>query len=274
MTLSSFFQGMEDRSSALYREFLWILEDKFNHKEAELISGKIELGAKELKVLWEWLDKKNQDYPLQYFLGSTDFMGFNFFVEPGVLIPRMETEEIVAWILENKDFFEKEIAVLDIGAGSGCMGISLAKKIKKAKILSLIEPYKEACKSLEKNIAELCQDENFLTELIELPFERVDIERRYDLIVSNPPYIRFRDEDVARGVYEFEPHEALFGGEKGYEKYKAWVSKAYPCLKEGGILVMEFSHDQRAVLEKILQDYRPQFFKDSFGKDRFFVIEK
>jgi release factor glutamine methyltransferase len=135
----------------------------------------------------------------------------------------------------------------------------------------LLEPYGDD--SLEKNAKRLCENKNFNIEIIKKTFEEFEFNEKFDLILSNPPYIRFSDPDVAHGVYEHEPHEALFGGEFGWEKVVAWVEKSYTWLTENGLLVFEISHDQRQTVEEHLSKYKPEVHKDSFGKDRFFVIE-
>lgn len=272
MTLNEFFQTCPSKSRALYREFIWILSEKFALDEAELIAGIVKITQKQQLTLQEWLKLKEQDYPLQYFIGNTEFLNRKFIVKPGVLIPRLETEEIVRWVLQN--YIKAPKNILDIGAGSGCMGISLACEYQTTESLTLIEPYQEALKSLEKNIELHCANQKFKTNLVKDFFENYQFTNMFDLIVSNPPYIAFADEDVQAGVYEFEPHEALFGGEKGWEKYLDWVDKSFDNLSPGGLIVFEFSHDQKTVLEDLLKKYQPVFYKDSFGKDRFFVIRK
>ena len=271
MTLNAFFQTCEAKSSHLFREFIWILTEKFNLDEAKIVSGVQELDEAQCASLKLWIEKKAADYPLQYFIGSTDFMDLNLIVHDGVLIPRSETEEIGYWVLDKvKDRSVENM--MDIGTGSGCLGIGVACKLPNLKKLTLIEPFGDD--SLHRNIELHCKNKGFDTEEVSSTFEDFEFKMRYDLILSNPPYIRHGDPDVAAGVYEFEPHEALFGGDLGWEKEVAWVEKSYDHLKDGGLLVFEISHDQRTVLEKKLSRFNPQVHKDQFGKDRFFSIEK
>lgn len=271
MTLNAFFQTCENKSSHIFREFIWILTEKFNLDEARLISGIQELNPEQVESLKLWIEKKDADYPLQYFIGSTDFMDLNLVVHDGVLIPRNETEEIGYWVLDKVRNKSIE-SMMDIGTGSGCLGIGVACKLPGLKTLTLIEPFGDD--SLKKNIELHCRNKAFTTEEVVVAFEDFEFKMQYDLILSNPPYIRHGDPDVADGVYEFEPHEALFGGELGWEKEVAWVEKSYEYLKSGGLLVFEISHDQRAILEEKLSRFNPQIHKDQFGKDRFFSIEK
>jgi len=271
MTLNAFFQNCETKSSHLFREFIWILTERFKLNEAQIVSGVHLLNSEQIQALKEWVDKKKSDYPLQYFIGSTDFMDLNLTVSEGVLIPRSETEEIGYWVLDKvKD--QTVEAVMDIGTGSGCLGIGVACKLPNLQFLTLIEPFGDD--SLAKNIEAHCQKRSFETEFVSSTFEEFKFTREYDIILSNPPYIRYGDPDVAKGVYEFEPHEALFGGDKGWEKEVAWVEKSYDHLKNNGLLVFEISHDQREILTEKLFRFEPQIHKDQFGRDRFLSIEK
>ena len=271
MTLNNFFQNCEDKSSHLFREFLWILSEKFKISETKLISGELLLNKDQQDLLNTWIQKRKQDYPLQYFLGSSDFMGLDFSVSDGVLIPRNETEEIGLWVVNQLK--DREVgSLMDIGTGSGCLGIGVARALKSLNKLTLIEPFGDG--SLEKNIKSLCDGQNFETNFFPGTFEEYKFTESYDVILSNPPYIRYEDPDVAKGVYEHEPHEALFGGALGWEKEVTWAHKAYENLKPEGLLVFEFSHDQKEILTEKLEEYSPEFHKDQFDRDRFFSIVK
>ncbi len=271
MTFNDFFHSCEEKSSHLFREFIWILTEKFEISEAKLISGELQMSVPEKESLAEWTKLKKKDYPLQYFIGSTQFMGEKFVVSDGVLIPRMETEEIAAWVVEK--YKDKPVkSLIDIGSGSGCLGIGTAVHLPSLEKLVLVEPFGD--ESLVKNAEALCGSKKFSTEVLTKTFEDYEFDQKFDLILSNPPYIYFEDPDVAKGVYEHEPHEALFGGALGWEKVIAWAVRCYEWLESGGMLVFEISHDQRKIIEEKLAEYNPCIHKDSFGKDRFLVIEK
>ena len=271
MSLNDFFQKCEKKSSHLFREFIWILTEKFSLNEAKLVSGEQNLSENHIKTLEDWVVRKEEDYPLQYFLGSSDFMGLDLFVSDGVLIPRGETEEIGFWVLNQLK--DKEVChLMDIGAGSGCLGIGVACSLKSLESLVLIEPFGD--ESLQKNIEKHCTDKHFSTHKVEETFESYEFNKKFDVILSNPPYIRYNDPDVASGVYAHEPHNALFGGELGWEKEVLWAQKAFANLNPGGLLVFEISHDQREVLVEKLKGCQPKIHKDQFGRDRFMSIEK
>ncbi len=271
MTLNEFFHSCDKKSSHLFREFIWILTEKFELSEVKLISGEHKLTEQESSSLKDWAKKREMDYPLQYFIGSTQFMGEKFHVFDGVLIPRMETEEISLWVVEKSKNLKIK-SLMDIGAGSGCLGIGTALHLEALEDLVLLEPFGD--QSLEVNVKNLCSKRSFKTEVVNSTFEDYSFKQKFDLILSNPPYIRFGDPDVAKGVYDHEPHEALFGGDDGWEKVIMWVEKCYEWLSDKGLLVFEISHDQRLVIEEKLAKYKPEVHKDSFGKDRFIVVEK
>lgn len=271
VTLSQFFKEQPLKSTQLFREFTWILETKFNLNSAQLVSGVLELSDSHQKTLKDWVKKKEDDYPLQYFLGQVEFFGLNFYVEPGALIPRLETEEIASWAVSyNKENKLKTRAILDIGAGTGCLGLSVFNFLSdQAQSLTMVEPFERARRSLVVNTKSYGQEK---TTIIKDKFEDVEFEKRFDLILSNPPYIKKGDEEVQSGVYKHEPHEALFAGERPVELICQWVERAYRLLNQNGLMVFEIGYTQRSSLEKKLHLFKPHFLKDSFGKDRFFYI--
>ncbi len=270
MKLLDFYKSLKPNDKHLLKEFCWILEEKYSLNEADYLAGIKDLENEHIKTLNIWFKKKSEDYPLQYFLNSTGFLDLDFYVEEGVLIPRMETEDIVSWILDyykTKETFPKNM--IDIGSGSGCMGIALAHKLK-PDYVGLLEPYKDARKSLDVNIRKHLGGESEQVELLKMPFEEYDFKNEFDLIVSNPPYIKIADPEVTDSVYKFEPHEALYGGLEGYETPIAWFKKSVGHLKQNGLLVFEMAYNQREKIQSELSEYKLEFVKDRFGKDRFF----
>lgn len=147
--------------------------------------------------------------PLQYILEETWFCGFRFQVGKGVLIPRPETEELVEWIISNCKFPVENIEILDIGTGSGCIAISLKRRIRSAKVWAM-ENSKDALRFAEQNAFTLGADVNFIEQ--DLFNQRSWDQLPYvDLMVSNPPYISPTEKvEMAPQVLQFEPAEALF----------------------------------------------------------------
>ncbi len=271
MTLNDFFYSCEEKNSHLFRQFIWILVAKFKASQVKLISGEHKLSGLEQRVLLEWVGCRKKEYPLEYFMGSAEFMGEKFLVSSKVFIPRTETEQICKWVIKNSK--NKVIkSLLDIGSGSGCLGIGAALFLPTLEKLMLIEPFGD--ESLSKNVEALCSHRLFKTEILKKSFENCELHEKFDLILSNPPYIYFNDPDLAKGVYKYEPSKALFGGVFGWEKVIHWAKRSYDWLSDDGLLVFEISHDQRNIVEKKLEKYKPQVHKDDFGKDRFFVIHR
>jgi len=270
MTLLEFYRSLNVKDSQLLKEFCWILEEKFSLDENGLLSGILTIEEEHKKILTTWFEKKSDDYPLQYFLNSTAFLDLDFYVEEGALIPRMETEDIISWVIDYFKTLETTPKnIVDIGSGSGCMGIALAEKLG-PEYLELIEPFADAQKSLNENIKRHCLGKGFETKLISEPFENYHFNDKFDLIISNPPYIKQADPEVADSVYKHEPHEALYGGAKGYETPVLWFKKSVGQLREKGLLVFEMAYNQREQMQEELKDFKLEFMKDRFGKDRFF----
>ncbi|MBO4468740.1 MAG: peptide chain release factor N(5)-glutamine methyltransferase, partial [Clostridia bacterium] len=179
-------------------------------------------------------------YPLQYILGFWDFYGRRFKVGPGVLIPRQDTETVIEVCLELlKD--AKDPHVLDLCAGTGCIGITLAAE-KEDSSVTLIEKYEEAADYLAENLKQNAPENAKL--IIGDVFEKCAAEEKYDLIVSNPPYIKSGDIVKLQPEVKHEPFSALDGGEDGLLFY-GFIAKEYKdSLNPGGSIVFEIGFDE------------------------------
>ena len=212
--------------------------------------------------------------PVQYILEETDFFGYPFLVNKQVLIPRPETEELVAWIIE--DVKEKETTLLDIGTGSGCIAISLAKKLNDASVTA-IDVSKEAIDVAKKNSAQNHTKIEFM-EVDVLHFkDNVELQQKlnskFDIIVSNPPYVRIKEQELMRpNVLKHEPDLALYvANETPLLFYKKIVQLSNLYLKAGGRLYFEINGYLGNELKKMLMEEgfkHVQIKKDMFGKDR------
>jgi release factor glutamine methyltransferase len=155
------------------------------------------------------LEQLKLEIPIQYLLGKTSFYGLDFEVDSSVLIPRPETEELVEWILESQKSKVKsqKLRILDIGTGSGCIAISLAKNISEAQVFAIDVSEKAlatAKKNAEKNKVEL-------TLIAQNILRTDDLGQQFDIIVSNPPYVRnLEKQEIKKNVLDNEPHLALF----------------------------------------------------------------
>ena len=186
-------------------------------------------------------------YPLQYILGKWDFYGRPYKVGPGVLIPRPDTETVIEVCLDIIDK-EKPSDVLDLCAGTGCIGITIACERKNSNV-TLVEKYEEAARYIKENIKNADGNANVLIGDV---FESIGADKKYDLIVSNPPYINEKDMGNLQPEVEFEPPTALYGGEDGLMFYRAIASNYRDSLKSGGSLVFEIGYDQGEAVKDIL----------------------
>lgn len=187
-------------------------------------------------------------YPLQYIIGRWNFFGREYFVGPGVLIPRSDTETLIDVCLETlKD--KKDIKVLDLCAGTGCIGITIKGEVSDAKV-TLVEKYDEALSYAQKNAEHNKVDVKIVKGDV-LKTEGADGE--YDLIVSNPPYIDDEDMESLQPEVTFEPVTALSGGSDGLVFYRH-IAKAYKShLKNGGVLVLEVGINQAESVAEIMK---------------------
>lgn len=229
----------------------------------------------------ELIRRRAERIPLQHITGVQEFMGYTFKVNPHVLIPRQDTETLVTEAAktiqstprEKLSFFEKlkgrkEWDVLDLCCGSGAVGISLAKICSNVKVTAT-DISAEAVETAEANAEDLRVKVRFLTGDM---FEPVK-GRKFDMIVSNPPYIRTNMISILQEeVKDHEPLNALDGGRDGLDFYRTIVEKAADFLKPEGFLLVEIGHDQGEDLRKMLKDSGKYssavVIKDLPGRDR------
>lgn len=189
-------------------------------------------------------------YPLQYIFGEWDFYGRSFNVGPGVLVPRADTEILAEHCLK----FLKTVnspEILDLCAGSGCIGITLGKECESANVL-MIEKYKEAILYAQKNI-ERNKAQNVKISQGDV-LKKVAADKKYDLIVSNPPYIPIDEMNTISPETKFEPETALIGGEDGLKFYKAIIENYKDSLNEGGMLAFEVGINEYKEVSDLMED--------------------
>ena len=194
-------------------------------------------------------------YPLQYIFGQWNFYGREFEVGPGVLIPRSDTETLIDTVLELiKETEAPEI--LDLCAGSGCIGITLAAEKSDASV-TLVEKYEEAMRYLNNNASKLAAEN---TKIVKGDiFEATAADGKYDIIVSNPPYISEEEMATLQPEVKFEPETALKAEENGLEFYRAITDKYRSSLKADGKLCFEVGYTQADAVSDIM---RQAGFKD------------
>lgn len=232
-----------------------------------------EISGDILERFYQLVEERAKGYPLQYILKSQEFMGLDFHVEEGVLVPRPDTEILVEKIIEmaKEVYGDKGCRILELGTGSGAIAVSLAHYIESAKVYSVDideTPVRVAAENAEKH--GVGDRTYFLHGDLFKPLEDLD-EIKFDIIVSNPPYIKSEEIDTLQlEVSTFEPRLALDGGEDGLRFYRKIVLEGAGHLKPGGILAFEIGYDQREDVTSLMaENYRDiEVLKDYGGNDR------
>lgn len=245
-----------------------ICEDVFNYDPVDVaLRQDSELPDFAPQRVADILARLQRHEPLQYIVGSARFHGHRFKVTPAVLIPRPETEQLVDLIVdENRG---SDLRVLDIGTGSGCIAISLARALKFAQVDAL-DVSRDALEVARENAANLKVKVRFFESDILSP----QPPARYDIIVSNPPYVCWSErEAMERNVLDYEPGQALFVPDNDpLLFYQAIVPYAARSLERGGRLYLEinqrFGNEIRRLLEGCGYD-EVRVIEDSYGKARF-----
>ena len=222
------------------------------------------------KEFYRLINKRKDKMPIKYILKNAEFMGLDFYVEEGVLIPRGDTEILVEEVLKNITA-SNQYDICDLCCGSGAIGISIATLRENTKI-DLIDYYDIPEKVTKKNINK--HKLNSRVEFIksDLLEEAIKREKKYDILVSNPPYIKEEViETLMDDVKNYEPHTALSGGNDGLYFYRKIVEDSDKILKENGILAFEIGHDQGKEVSALMtqKGYKGvRVIKDLAGLDR------
>ncbi|MFR5876744.1 MAG: peptide chain release factor N(5)-glutamine methyltransferase [Eubacterium sp.] len=215
------------------------------------------------KKLW----RLKSGEPLQYVIGRWDFYESEFYIGKGVLIPRPETEELVEQAIKYAGDYNNPV-VYDLCAGSGCIGISIAKSVPGSKVYC-IEKSSDAFVYLKKNaenVGNVTIINDDINNDIDLPIA--------DIIISNPPYIRSSDIDALQSEVQFEPRMALDGGDDGFAFYRVINSKWSDKIKNNGTLLLEIGNDQGAEIKKVLSNFNHVTVKKDIYKNDRIVIAK
>ena len=278
MTLQDFKLKMISELSSIYEMdelnsiFNLLAEDYLKIPRSKiLLADEIDLDQSNQNLFLNALERLKTHEPIQYVLGKTTFMDLEFKVNSSVLIPRPETEELVRLMLKD-NLDGKEI--LDIGTGSGCIAISLAKNLPNSKV-SALDISKDALKVAEEN-AKL---NNVNIEFIKADIFQYKSDKKYDIIVSNPPYVTESEKSLMKkNVLNFEPELALFvDDENNLKYYDSILNFSQLCLKKIGFLYFEINENSKTEMITFLKNNRYQnieVISDTKGKNRFIKCSK
>jgi release factor glutamine methyltransferase len=246
----------------------WLLEDTLGwSRTRRVLEAEFSLSAKQLEHLESWALRREAREPLQWILGSSEFYGLNLRVRAGVLIPRPETERLVELALERLRVIPGTPRVLDLGCGTGAIALCIKSEQPRAEVIaSDISP--EAVKLTLENAARLdLEIEVIQTSLFD------GIEGKFDLIVSNPPYLPELDLEDLEPEVQCEPASALFSGHDGLDLARALVRIARERLGPGGWLCLELDPRNAPTMRQELEDagWRARLEADLTGRERFIV---
>lgn len=266
-SLLPFYDEMEAESF-----FYLILENKHQLRRIDLaLDADKEFSEVEISVWNVILERLKAQIPIQYILGTTHFYGMDFSVDENVLIPRPETEELVDWIvkLNSKLSKKKNLKILDIGTGSGCISISLAKNIPNSEVFAL-DVSEKALAVAEKNALLNKVKVAFLQKNI---LETNHLDQKFDIIVSNPPYVRNLEKaEIKPNVLDNEPHLALFVSDNDpLIFYKKIAKLAVANLNPNGQLFFEINQYLGKETQDLLASLglkNIELRKDIYGNDR------
>ena len=234
-----------------------------NYLEESVSEEQAELYKKEVIAL-------EQGKPLQYVMGFVNFYGNQFEIDERVLIPRFETEELVENTIHYiQKLFTNPVDIIDLGCGSGVIGLTLEKKVSTNSV-DLIDISKEALEVTHKN----CEKLNSKANIIQSDFFQ-NVDKKYDVIISNPPYI-MEEEEIEEIVKENEPSLALYAGVDGLDCYKKILNTIRPHMKDKCLIAFEIGCTQKDAITSLIQEIIPEgkveCMKDLSGKDRMLFI--
>lgn len=258
--------GKEEVSS-----FFYLLIEHYLGLERFILAVQPELiiTKEEGSPLFEALSKLKLQVPIQYIIGKTHFMDLDFVVNKNVLIPRPETEELVRWVLDDFSTVKSDLKILDIGTGSGCIAVSLAKNLPKAKVYAI--DVSEEALAVAKETAKLNGVEIYFinADILEVN----DLDDKFDIIISNPPYVRMLEkQEMKNNVLDNEPELALFvADDNPLIFYKKIIELAAKNLIDKGVLYFEINQYLGKETQSLLEATNfseIELRKDFFGNDR------
>ena len=259
-----------------YIETQILISHSLNLSLPKLISNAlIELNENEINKIETLINRRLNFEPIAYITNKKEFYGIDFYVNNSVLIPRVETEEIIDLIKEyiNKEIDKnKKFSVCDIGAGCGNIAITLKKLFENADITT-IEISEKAIQVIKKNCENILQNKNSIN-IINADALSFTPKNKFDIIVSNPPYVALKDKDNLQRDLNFEPENALYSGYDGMDFYRNFFNIIDRYLKDNGAFFFEIGFNQGKELINICESFNiknAEIKKDLSGKDRFLI---
>lgn len=251
------------------KECLLLIESLLNLTYSNLILLEdISISKKQLKTLDDYVRRIEKGEPVQYIIGIWDFINIKLKVDKRGLIPRAETEGLALRTLELAQNFNKP-KILDVGCGTGCIGLFIKYMLPKAQI-TLCDISSDAISLTKENAKNLSLDVNILC------MDMKDIDDNYDIIVSNPPYITKKAMDLLnKSVLKYEPHNALFGGIDGLDYYRV-LAAMHNNILDGGYLALEIGIGQsKQIYDLLTSNYvNINIYKDIANIDRVITAKK
>ena len=244
-----------------------------NKREFVLLNLDKKMSLKKIDYFKNLIEERSKGKPISYIIGTKDFWKYKFSVKSGVLIPRPDTELIIDQVIKLTKYKSK-LKILDIGIGSGCILLSILKERKDFYGVGI--DISKKCTDLSK----FNTLKHGLTNRVKIIKSNIDNFEygKYDLIISNPPYISSLDlKYLEKDIIKFEPRSALDGGLDGLSEIRKVVKKSSELIKKNGILVLEIAFNQKRRVEKILKEkgfYINIVLKDFANHDRCIISKK
>jgi release factor glutamine methyltransferase len=233
-----------------------------------------------LTIFEQAVNRRVQREPLQYITGKQEFWGLDFMVTRDVLIPRPETELIIETALGIAEKKDKQLTIIDLCTGSGCIAVSLAKELTAARVFATDKSAKALDVARENARKHGVADRiRFLEGDLFEPLDELDIQEKVDAIVSNPPYVPSGDLNALQAeVRDYEPSLALIAGPDGTEIHQRILHKGPRFLKPHGALIMEMGIGQAGALVRMIEETnafnKPHILKDLAGIERVVAVRK
>lgn len=223
---------------------------------ADIISGKnLYADDQTIRRIHEWTTRAKSGEPLAYILGEWDFCGMTLTVTKDVLIPRDDTMAVTELAIKKAMFLEQNPRILDLCAGTGCIGLAIAHRVKDARV-TLGELSPAAIRIAKKNITDQKLTGRVSCMSVDAMKPAARFLGTFDMIVSNPPYVTEAEwEALDPSVRDFEPRMALVGGADGLDFYRAILDNFTPALKPGGYICFEFGMGQHEAVQALLEQH-------------------